>query len=1266
MSNRKRWGVRAWLAVCALVLATAGTAAGADLFTSEYASPAPADYVVESAETEGEAVDGVLTLQATVRVRLFRDEWVRVPLLGAGAAVTEATVEGAEPEDAFLQRDARATVLVAKHQGAVTVRLSLAARTTDRQGAREAMVPLVRALAARTRIVVPAENIQYSLEPAVDASKETLEDGRTAVLIYGAGADAVRLRWTPQPRLADLEPLVFVDHEARVVLERGSIRTRSLLAYSALQGTVQTLTLALPAGTNLLAVRGDGVRRWDTAPADADDAGERLTVELARPIEGTHELEIVTEAALGDLPTETEIRLPQALGVKREKGRVSVTALKGLKVEPGESEGATQIDVTEFARGADRPRAQVLNDSANGAMPNAMGVAGARPSNQRAAQQDAQVQMRAPAPAPAADLAFRFLGRPMTIRVRAAEVAPKVTAELSARVAASRESLRTRTAIRYDIREAGVFRFRYSIPEGLKLLDVQCRDLNTWQVEGETLTVDLRAKAEGAFVVALETEQPVADEADRTPLLTPRLLDVERETGHVAVTTRAGTKVELAGAPTGGAVQIDPGELPPELRPEAKTAELAFRYIRHPYAIALAIGAVEPEVHVVNHSLLEIEERELRLETRLAVDVRKSGIFELRLAFPNDLRLADDVRGPHIEDWRIDAAAEELVLSFQSKVSGKMEFLVRAEKTVETLDAGLDFPRVVCRGVKKETGFLALRTPLAIRMTAPSDAFRGLNPIAPPELPEALRQRAGDEVALAFKFLKPEWDLRIATERIRPVVNAVVTSRVELSSTLETTVAWVDYDIRHAGADTFYLRLPARARAVTIEGEDIKDRSPVEALPPDDGAPAAAAAPAAPRPEGEAAAPDERPIWRVVLQKKVKGELKLHVSFERSMEGAGGAVAYEGIEALRVQREEGYVSFVARTNVEVTQNRISGAYPIDVRQIPDWRALAGETPAIWAFQYLSHPYELVIGVTKHDDVPVVTAVAEMVWFQTVVGRDGQATTDVWLMMRNNNQQYLNVRLPEGATIWGATVNAEVVNLAEEKDTRRTLIPIVGASVDGKPFQVTLRYEEQLGALGQWGGVHLDAPALNIPVMRCLWEVYVPQEYDLVSVGGNMSRLTTREEYGLLSTYEESRRMLEQSAREWKNINQQLQTAQGRNKARSAAQSLDTGAAPTGGKRRYRFEKTMALDVGERDGAAGTPPVRLRTTFMRDAFNLVLRVVLVLGFVAFAAWLRSRWAQGRRIALYGGLMLFFFVLDTLAPAWYPGVVLVCFVMSALGL
>lgn len=1179
-----------------------------------FTPPVPAQYVIENAEATGELREGVVVLDITARVRIFRDEWTEVPLLRGDFAITSAGVEGGGEGNAFLKRTDTVYSLFAKGRSTVTVKLRVACRTEDNGGQKSATLPLVQALAASTSLTLPMENVRFKTSPHADASLEALDKGRSRITIFGSPAPALQLTWSPQPRLGDLPPLMFAAHDAAVEVSRGSLRVTSTFDFRVLQGTVKTLTLDLPAGANLLNVSGEGINRWDVK---SGDVGAVLNIELAESIGDTYVLGITTETAIDKMPAALELPLAAAREVQREKGGISIRAQRGLKVEPGESAGVTQVDVAElFSEGKPMPVITSAKD---------------------APQKVRQVQ---------ADLAFRFLARPVKVGLRVSEVSPKVTASVNTIASISRENVRYLHTIDYTIREAGMFRFGMRIPEGLKLLDVSGQNLNTWQVDKNTLWIDLRVKAEGEYTLVLETEQQVEPQK-LLAILAPELLDVERETGYIAVASRAGARVELAGNPTGGAAQVDAGELPPQLRPKDRTVELGFRYLRHPFGISLTIGAVEPEVIATAASLLTIQERELQLETNIDLDVRKSGIFELRLAFPQGWRLSDDPRGKVIEDWRLDPATNVLTLNFGGRVSGRTQLSLRAEKSIDKPGAELEFPVLEVEGAKKETGFLAVASPLAMRMSAAAENYQGLNPIPPAELPDFLPAPRGGVAALAFKYLSSGWTLKVSLEEIKPLVTASITSVADISSTLVSTNVRINYDIKQAGTDTFYVQFPKNARSADISGENIKTRAPADNLPPE---------------IAEAANSDTEMgvVWKVVLQERVRGGYMLHATFERALGKEDKNVGYEGLRALGVEREEGYVGLAASANVEVlpdaSQTR-GAAYRIDVRQIPGLPELRPQNPVIWAFQYNARPYLLDIKVTRHEDVPVVTAVADMAWFETVVGRDGQSTTDLFLSMRNNSQQYLHLLMPEGVRIWEAKVNGVVVPLAREAaegGAARTLIPIAEASRGGKPFQITVRYEQALGGLGQWSTLPLEAPVISIPILRCLWDVYLPQEYGVVSLGGDMAESALDDNAGIVRFYRDNRRQVEANARMLEEEGALVQ-----NRQNAVSRGLDTGAAATSGKAIHRYEKTMALNESQ----GKTPPARLRLGIMRDAFDNVCMVIVGLLAVAGAVLL---WRRPRklRLAYFGGALLLLYIITTLAANLYPSQVLAIFLVALL--
>jgi len=102
----------------------------------------------------------------------------------------------------------------------------------------------------------------------------------------------------------------------------------------------------LPAGLNLLNVRGASIEEWTTVD---QDGAKMLRVKFRTPLKETT-YRLMVEGELSDLPKTGQMTLPEFVlrGVKQERGYVAVASVGNIEIAPGEATNATRIDVKEL------------------------------------------------------------------------------------------------------------------------------------------------------------------------------------------------------------------------------------------------------------------------------------------------------------------------------------------------------------------------------------------------------------------------------------------------------------------------------------------------------------------------------------------------------------------------------------------------------------------------------------------------------------------------------------------------------------------------------------------------------------------------------------------------------------------------------------------------------------------------------------------------------------------------------------------------------
>lgn len=1196
MSIRLFRALPCWLAAVTLLCA-------ATFARAEDAPPAAdLNVLVKEMTAEGAVAGGLGTFTMKLTVRSLRPGWQSLRLLPGDVSLTDFRVRVGDDDFVHLRRSAAGVDLLLGKEGTYGIDLGFVARVKEDKAGKSLTLPFAPAVRSMVTFTVPEVGLKVTTDPVSNFGTSE-KDGKTEIVVYGGAASQVNVTW--QSRGVDLKVgnVVFAEQRALLVFARGVLRVDSTFDFHIVQGAISELKFEIGEGLNLMNVVGEQVRSWNVA----DENNTRvLKISLLKEMEKSYSLMLQFERNLEGIPITVAAPRVAVLGVEREKGAIAIAARKGIKVEVASAKDIAQVDVQEL------PQDLKTSD-------------------------DMQ-------------LGFKYLKRPFEATLAVSEVTPKVTADVFTMARLSKDTLRLSTAINYKIRDAGVFRFAIRLPEGLKLLDLGGRDINTQQVKDNVLTVDLRSKAEGEYRLMLETERPVKDAAD---VVVPAIevLDVEREWGYVALSTVPGVKAETRTFE--GIRQINVRELawslfdstkaapPAEGKggketapaPDREPVELAFRYLRHPYKLSVGVTDVMPEVTVETRGVYAVTDKNLELNIDLAYDIRKAGVFSLKAWLAPELRIVA-VDGPNLDDWKRDEKDGVLTVTLKSKVEGAYTLTIRTEAPVADVTKGLSMPAFAVRDVKKERGHLAISTAPDLRVKTDAKGTTKLTEIDLKDLPATLAPRAAS-FAIAYKYFESPWTLGLSVEKVKPRVTAETFSFVSIAEQLVTCSTTLRFSILYAGVSQFKVQLPPGVNDPDIEGDAIKHKEKTKSAKEGDG-----------------------DIWTVTLHSPQTGAYTLYMTFQREVKDKGGAVAFTGprvipiAETFDLERETGFLAFAARPDVEMSAPSIADLTPIDDKEIPTEYKRGITVPILMAFRYLRHPYSFSASIRQNEFAKVLVAVVEALRLSTTITLEGHTITDVAARVRNTREQYLRLELPGDAEIWSLFVAGiqETPFQTQENGKMVTLVPIAKAARGDETFDVRLRFGRKQKALAVVDTIDLTAPPLNLPVLRLGWTVSLPPNYELVADAGNMRRVYGFTESELVAANPDAPIALnpqggapqpgggdQQSLRNAEVIRQMKDGRSG-----AGLSSMVSGARPQDGKS-FHFQTLISLDE----------PGRIKSRCVRTSVGLTSQGVLVLLVLlaCLLAWRVPGVPRSTRVGWLGAAALLLLGVHTLMEQTY---------------
>ena len=303
---------------------------------------------------------------------------------------------------------------------------------------------------------------------------------------------------------------------------------------------------------------------------------------------------------------------------------------------------------------------------------------------------------------------------------------------------------------------------------------------------------------------------------------------------------------------------------------------------------------------------------------------------------------------------------------------------------------------------------------------------------------------------------------------------AEVMTLVTLGDSDVRMVALIDVTVVQGEPRTFEVRLPAAYEMTSISGSSLRTSEPRDGS--------------------------------VVVT--VDPALRRHqflVSLERQHDG-GSFTLDTGVPTLPdVQRERGEIAVEGVGTLELTAAERDGMHRIDVRELNAALQSLARLPVLSAFRY-QRSGALIPGLTlnakRFADAGVLAAVADSAVATTLVTTEGRALTEVLLRVQNRAQKFLKVELPPGASIVSVEVAGEPAKPASGADGTRVPLLRTGFRANG-PYTVSFVYLHAGTPFSRKGELQMTLPKMDIPVGLVEWEVFVPDNYSLRAIGGNV-------------------------------------------------------------------------------------------------------------------------------------------------------------------
>jgi hypothetical protein len=201
-------------------------------------------------------------------------------------------------------------------------------------------------------------------------------------------------------------------------------------------------------------------------------------------------------------------------------------------------------------------------------------------------------------------------------------------------------------------------------------------------------------------------------------------------------------------------------------------------------------------------------------------------------------------------------------------------------------------------------------------------------------------------------------------------------------------------------------------------------------------------------------------------------------------------------------RTRGTVAVDADPRVEVELADVKGAARVDPSELtfsPTSR------PTLLALKFVRARPEVLLGLRRHKDAPVLVATCDHAHFRALLLGDGKVFVKAHLIVRNNARSFLELRLPEGAELWSAYCGGQPArpSARAEEGGQAALIPLLTGEDDA--FEVELAYFQAREPLGESGTAIFPLPGLDLPMTYVSLALFLPTRYRHFNFDGGLPR-----------------------------------------------------------------------------------------------------------------------------------------------------------------
>ena len=684
--------------------------------------------------------------------------------------------------------------------------------------------------------------------------------------------------------------------------------------------------------------------------------------------------------------------------------------------------------------------------------------------------------------------------------------------------------------LNYDILRGEMTELAIAVPVGHRILGVSSSDakIRGWRAEPgaqrQTVRVEFLSPATDKVTIEVHTEREFLAEAIQ---LTGRdaagnyngihAVDAVRESGQLTVA--GASDLSLQFEQVAGLVRIEEAEIHASIR---QAGAATFKFFSSNIQLQVMAKPVEARLVLNAAYRFAFDEDELKLVADLGYQIERAGVFEFRIALPDELEVdrVESTTGHPIREFHVQGVNPRtlrVVMQQKTGVDVHVGLQLTAhqsfEEASETLELSLPVPEP--QNVERETAEVYVAASEALEVITDQASIEAAQPLP---VPPGLSQ-AGKRIAAAWSFNRRPVQIPLRTKRRPTRLSAQVATTIDVKEEVIEVSTELRYLVQYAGLDVFRFAVP----------EEVSKRLQVISL-------GDASAPAIKQKVPAEEAVDGWVTWTITMQRDVIGQHILKLTWdtkpnagdaapEGEVAAAGKAGSSEttfqtaralGLDGSDEKKRDVALSSVSGEIVVRKDRSLSvsaksldeSLEAIDVREL----SLLPQTGSL-AYRYFKQPVGFRIESTKHEIQKVVETVVTRTLVEVVTRRDTKANYRCRYRIRSSERQRLRVDVPGGSELLGVFIDGQQVSPEknaqpmEEEGWDSYFVNVARPGSSDDLFSLTLQMMTPVGARAPfdgWGGrLLLRLPQVGgvensgVVVQQLQTVVWAPEDYNLL-------------------------------------------------------------------------------------------------------------------------------------------------------------------------